>query len=123
MEKKPGAVLPAPGMALRHYAPSARLVLVDADLADLGARLTQAAGELAGERVGVMLPAEVAAPAGVAAVHPWGHWKAPEEMAHELYAGLRALDAAGCTAILCPVPQAAGIGLAIRDRLAKAAHQ
>jgi L-threonylcarbamoyladenylate synthase len=123
MEKRPGAVLPAPGMALRHYAPSARLVLVDADLADLGARLAQAVDDLAGERVGVMLPAEVAAPAGVAVVHPWGHWKAPEEMAHELYAGLRALDAAGCTAILCPVPPAAGIGLAIRDRLAKAAHK
>jgi L-threonylcarbamoyladenylate synthase len=123
MEVKPGAVLPSPGMSLRHYAPSARLVLVDAILVDLGARLAQAASDLPGERVGVMLPTEVSAPAGVAAVHHWGRWDAPDEMAHELYAGLRTLDSAGCTVILCPVPPAFGIGLAIRDRLAKAAQK
>jgi L-threonylcarbamoyladenylate synthase len=120
---KPGAVLPAPGMALRHYAPSARLVLIDAELAELGARLAQALRDLPGERVGVMLPAEVPAPSGGVAVHNWGHWSAPDEMAHELYAGLRSLDDAGCTVILCPVPPVDGIGLAIRDRLAKAAYK
>jgi len=41
-------------------------------------------------------------------------------LAHGLYAGLRALDAQGCTVILCPVPPAKGIGAAIRDRLRKA---
>jgi L-threonylcarbamoyladenylate synthase len=120
---KPGAVLPAPGMALRHYAPSARLMLIDAELADVGARFAQALRDLPGERVGVMLPAEVVAPVGAVAVHPWGRWEAPEEMAHELYSGLRALDAIGCTVILCPVPPVEGIGLAIRDRLAKAAYK
>jgi L-threonylcarbamoyladenylate synthase len=121
-EIKPGAVLPSPGMALRHYAPRARLVLVEGELADLASRLAEAAHKLAGERIGVMLPAEVAAPAGVAAVHGLGHWELPEEMAHELYAGLRELDGAGCTAILCPVPSEGGIGAAIRDRLKKAAR-
>jgi L-threonylcarbamoyladenylate synthase len=43
-------------------------------------------------------------------------------MAHNLYAGLRALDAEGCSVILCPVPPAEGIGAAIRDRLTRAAH-
>jgi L-threonylcarbamoyladenylate synthase len=43
-------------------------------------------------------------------------------MARTLYAGLRALDAAGCTVILCPVPPSEGIGAAIRDRLIKAAN-
>jgi L-threonylcarbamoyladenylate synthase len=41
-------------------------------------------------------------------------------MARELYAGLRALDGAGCTVILCPLPPPEGIGAAIRDRLLKA---
>ena len=36
--------------------------------------------------------------------------------------GLRALDAQGCTVILCPMPEAEGVGMAIRDRLRKAAH-
>jgi L-threonylcarbamoyladenylate synthase len=67
-----------------------------------------------------MLPAEVAAPAGVAALFDWGRWASPDEMAHALYAGLRALDGKGCTVILCPLPPAEGIGAAIRDRLVKA---
>ncbi len=56
------------------------------------------------------------------AVFPWGRWAAPEEMAHSLYAGLRALDSLGCTVILCPMPPGEGIGDAMRDRLRKAAR-
>jgi L-threonylcarbamoyladenylate synthase len=67
-----------------------------------------------------MLPAEVAAPAGASAVFPWGRWAVPAEMARGLYAGLRELDAEGCTVILCPLPPTEGIGAAIRDRLLKA---
>ncbi len=145
LEIKPRAALPSPGVGLRHYAPRARLLLVDAEqdaeqtegasegrqwaecdlpgreLAGLEARLAEAAHELAGERVGVMLPGELAAPAGAAAVAAWGRWAVPEEMARTLYAGLRALDDAGCTVILCPRPPSEGIGAAIRDRLRKAA--
>jgi L-threonylcarbamoyladenylate synthase len=117
--------LPSPGVGLRHYAPRARLVLVEAPLLDLSARLAEAALAQPGERLGVMLPAEVALPAGLAdmQVYAWGRWSAPEELAHELYSGLRALDAMGCTVILCPLPPSAGIGAAIRDRLRKAAHE
>jgi L-threonylcarbamoyladenylate synthase len=43
-------------------------------------------------------------------------------LARTLYAGLRALDAQGCSVILCPVPDGEGIGAAIRDRLVKAAR-
>jgi L-threonylcarbamoyladenylate synthase len=89
----------------------------------LAARLEGAVLDLPEDQVGVMLPAEVAAPAGAAAVVAWGRWSAPEEMARELYAGLRALDGAGCTVILCPLPPADGIGAAIRDRLEKAGNR
>jgi L-threonylcarbamoyladenylate synthase len=123
LRETPPESLPSPGVGLRHYAPKARLVLVEGSLAELGERLTEAGLRLAGERIGVMLPAEVAAPAGVAAAFAWGRWAAPEEMARDLYAGLRALDGKGCTAILCPVPPADGIGAAIRDRLLKAASK
>jgi L-threonylcarbamoyladenylate synthase len=128
LEVKPRAALPSPGVGLRHYAPRARLVLIETEqgkgeLAELGARMAGAAQELPAERVGVMLPAEVAAPSGAAVVFHWGRWAAPEEMARMLYAGLRALDAAGCTVILCPLPPAEGIGAAIRDRLLKAGNR
>jgi L-threonylcarbamoyladenylate synthase len=119
----PVEALPSPGVGLRHYAPKARLVLVDGPLNSLDHRLAEAARMWPGERVGMLLPNELAG-AGVegARVYAWGRWDAPEEMAHELYAGLRALDAAGCTVIVCAAPPEHGIGTAIRDRLRKAAH-
>ena len=118
----PVAALPSPGVGLRHYAPRARLVLIEAPGERLGARLAEAASDERGERLGVMLPAGVRAPAEIAAdrVYAWGRWDAPEELARRLYAGLRVLDAAGCTVILCPLPPAEGLGAAIRDRLKKA---
>jgi L-threonylcarbamoyladenylate synthase len=95
-------------------------VLVEAPLADLRARLAEAALGFPAERLGFMLPAEIAAPVEGAAAFMWGRWSAPEELARKLYAGLRALDAEGCTVILCPLPPDEGIGAAIRDRLVKA---
>jgi L-threonylcarbamoyladenylate synthase len=113
--------LPSPGVGLRHYAPRARLVLVE------GAKnfLSQAmAASQDGHRVGLMLPEgfplEEMGQKGM--VYRWGAWSNEEELAHRLFAGLRWLDAAGATVILCPLPEAKGIGVAIRDRLKKAAR-
>jgi L-threonylcarbamoyladenylate synthase len=116
--------LPAPGVSLRHYSPRARLLLVEAPQEELPAKLVEAARAADCTRLGVMLPAGVAAPEalGAAAIFPWGRWSAPEEMAERLYAGLRALDAVGCDVILCPLPPPEGIGAALRDRLRKAAR-
>jgi L-threonylcarbamoyladenylate synthase len=118
---QPREALPSPGVGLRHYAPHATLVLVEAPLDQIGTRLAQAAQDHTGARIGVMLPDEVASPLPHAIVFPWGRWAVPEELAHQLFAGLRSLDEQGCTVILCPLPHAEGIGAAIRDRLRKAA--
>jgi L-threonylcarbamoyladenylate synthase len=120
LQARPRQALPSPGLGLRHYAPRARLLLIEGDLAELAARLEGAVQDLSEDQVGVMLPNGIHAPAGAAAVFAWGRWAAPEELARTLYAGLRRLDAAGCTVILCPLPPAEGIGAAIRDRLLKA---
>ena len=120
--KLPTEALPSPGVGLRHYAPKARLIAIEAALPELAARLDMIALTYKGERIGVLLPEGVAAPISVRLHHvfPWGRWDAPEEMARTLYAGLRELDAEGCTVILCPLPAAEGIGAAIRDRVMKA---
>jgi L-threonylcarbamoyladenylate synthase len=131
---EPREALPSPGVGLRHYAPRARLLLVDADdgtgSVDLASRLYREAVVFSGERVGVMLPYGLPGEHSVdesrdrlhfAEIFWWGQWSEPGELAHRLFAGLRHLDAAGCTVILCPVPQGPGIGEAIRDRLRKAA--
>jgi L-threonylcarbamoyladenylate synthase len=118
----PQAALPSPGVGLRHYAPRARLILVDAALGELPARLAEEASRWPEGQIGVMLPAEVHVQIAGAVVYPWGRWAAAEELAHGLYAGLRWLDSQGCAVILCPLPVEEGIGAALRDRLRKAAR-
>ncbi len=120
---EPMEALPSPGVGLRHYAPKARLVLVEAPFERLGEALDQKAHGLAGGRLGIMLPEEISSSVERATVFTWGRWSAPEELAHNLYAGLRELDERGCTVILCPLPAPFGIGVAIRDRLRKAAAE
>jgi L-threonylcarbamoyladenylate synthase len=107
--------LPSPGVGLRHYAPRARLLLVPASSEGLNAAAP------AGRRVGVLLPEGWIAPPH-ALVFAWGPWEDQERLAQRLFAGLRALDAAGVEVILCPVPEGDGVAAALRDRLEKAAR-
>ncbi|MFZ0305485.1 MAG: L-threonylcarbamoyladenylate synthase [Terracidiphilus sp.] len=127
LRETPAESLPSPGVGLRHYAPKARLVLIESagTRAEIATRIAHAALENACDRVGVMLPAGIPVPEELFGlpIFAWGQWDAPEEMAQSLYAGLRALDEQECTVILCPVPPHNGIGVAIRDRLRKAANR
>jgi L-threonylcarbamoyladenylate synthase len=132
---EPREALPSPGVGLRHYAPRARLILVDtadgSGKVDLASRLLGLAMAHSKDRVGVMLPQGLPGEQSVAEskdhfedvaeIYWWGKWSEPEELAHRLFAGLRELDGRGCTVIVCPVPEERGIGAAIRDRLRKAA--
>ncbi len=117
------ATQPSPGIGLRHYAPRARLILFE--MASVG-KAFELAEKLQGkgERVGIMLPdddQESKRPPR-SLVYRWGRWSDGNELARRLFAGLRDLDRAGATVILCPLPEEEGIGSAIRDRLFKAAH-
>lgn len=127
LDSAPREALPSPGVGLRHYAPRARLVLVEAPLAELPNRIAAEVLRHPAERVGLMLPAEIAASAAISSLREavsflWGKWSAPEELARNLYSGLRSLDAQGCEVILCPMPVAEGLGAALHDRLRKAAR-
>jgi L-threonylcarbamoyladenylate synthase len=126
----PPEALPSPGVGLRHYAPRARLILVE-DGPGHAQRFAEQARSLnqAQETLGLMLPHQFAsdlfaglpAPAKVA-IYKWGSWSDLEELAQRLFAGLRLLDAQGVAVILCPLPASTGIGVAIRDRLLKASR-
>ncbi|MEO8973232.1 MAG: L-threonylcarbamoyladenylate synthase [Ktedonobacteraceae bacterium] len=115
----------SPGQMLTHYAPAVPLLLFDgpveamrtAMLAEAKRRVTQ------GERVGVLL-ADEDVPAfqeSGAVVHSLGNAADSQQVATSLFAALRLLENAGVQVILCRNFDASGLGLAIRDRLLKAA--
>jgi L-threonylcarbamoyladenylate synthase len=108
--------LASPGMGMRHYAPQARLVLVEGQR-----ELLEEIAKHQGSKVGVMLPdGWEFGTAG--AVFRWGPWEDAEILARLLYLGLRMLDERGVQVIVCPVPRMSGLGDAVRDRLEKAAR-
>jgi L-threonylcarbamoyladenylate synthase len=124
----------APGQLPRHYAPRATLTLYEGEsgpLVDrLGADIRTATAQ--GLRVGILAPDEdlmalapaiaAAAAAGRVEVRPYGSRRDPARAAHELFGALRELDATGVTVIFATSVGLAGLGLAIRDRLFRAAE-
>jgi L-threonylcarbamoyladenylate synthase len=109
--------LPSPGMGMRHYAPSARLVLVP----DQRELLHEVAKHGPAE-VGVMLPDGWDRGAAEASFR-WGPWDNAAILARLLYFGFRLLDDRGVKVIVCPVPSVEGpLGDAVRERLEKAAR-
>lgn len=116
--------LPSPGVGIRHYAPRARLILIEGDTEFQQEEFSALQEEWKDRSLGLMLPEGFTPRAGVAAaIFRWGRWTSQEELAQRLFAGLRELDTAGVEIILCPLPPEQGIGLALRDRLRKAARE
>ncbi len=117
--------LPSPGTSLQHYAPRARVILYCGTRTAMCTALRAEAIRLAaqGGRVGLLVAVEdMPVFAGLpAVVQPVGSQAEPEEVARHLFAGLHALDRAGVDVILARDFGAAGLGLAIRDRLTRAA--
>ena len=117
----------APGMLLSHYAPRARLlVFEDEALAATWERALAEVQALAqqGLRVGALVPDDLVSrflAVGAQTVMSVGALANPTEVAQRLFAGLRALDDAGVAVIVCGSFAPTGLGLAIRDRLWRAA--
>ncbi len=121
----PTNALQSPGQLLTHYAPAVPLLLFDgsiesmraAMLAEVQHRLEQ------GERVGVLVADEdiAAFRDSSAVVRSLGDAAAPEQVAAALFASLRALEEADVQVILSRSFDEHGLGLAIHDRLLKAA--
>jgi L-threonylcarbamoyladenylate synthase len=111
--------LESPGLGIRHYAPRAKLILVETEdeFSSVALAILQH-----GQKLGLMLPSNwLKGLECEAMVFDWGTWEKPEELAQRLYAGLRWLDEQMVEVTLCPLPPAGGLRTAIRDRLKKAA--
>ena len=115
----------APGTLASHYAPLARGELVDPK--ELRARLAALRG--GGQRVGVIewgSPGPGDDPGGPSADHSdsvvtLATVSTAEEYAHELYSALRKADECGVDLILAVTPPLDGVGIAVADRLRRAA--
>lgn len=122
----------SPGQLLRHYAPEARLTLVDGGPEVVRRYVAaEAAGRVrAGVRVGILAPEEdiaalrpaLAAVSEAVVLRTYGARRDPAQCARDLFDAVRALDGCGVGEVLAIAPEPSGIGLAIHDRLTRAAE-
>jgi L-threonylcarbamoyladenylate synthase len=117
--------LAGPGMTQTHYSPVALVELFDGAMPDVTEKMLARATALQdrGHKIGAiicdeMLPAIEKQVDIVSTFGPWGAW---DRLAKRLFAAFRIMDAQGVLIILCVLPPGKGIGLAVRDRLQRAA--
>lgn len=113
----------SPGMRYRHYAPGGQLTLVTGReenvCAACMARYREAVAE--GRSARILAFEEHLAHYEGAQVLSIGSLAQPETVAHRLFAVLRRMDEEGVEALTCEVLPPEGIGLAIMNRLSRAA--
>ncbi|MCL6509948.1 MAG: threonylcarbamoyl-AMP synthase [Anaerolineae bacterium] len=111
------SALPSPGMLPSHYAPQAELIICR-DIGEMLARHSALAGRH--KKVGLLiLENQRAACENLYPQFVLGNTM--NDVARNLYAGLRALDSAGVDVILVTDVPREGLGEAIADRLVRAA--
>jgi L-threonylcarbamoyladenylate synthase len=116
---------PAPGNLLKHYAPHAEMFVFegeDDEAVYQAMREKAIALEQQSKSVGILAQNHeiLNFEAVTAQIVLCG--RSSDTFAANLYGGLRALDDAGVEAILVRVPPPYGLGLAVRDRLIRAAE-
>jgi L-threonylcarbamoyladenylate synthase len=123
----------APGQLTRHYSPRAELTLYQGSVDRMVVRVASDVRTMAaqGAVVGILAPEEdlmalapemaALAATGRVVVQPYGSRSDPARAARELFAALRSLDATGVTHILAMSIGTDGLGLAVLDRLTRAA--
>lgn len=118
------AVPRAPGMKYTHYAPAAPMTLYEGEAEKAAPALLREAERLlvAGKRVGAVVSAETAPllPSGVVKA-VYGSRHNMEEAAANLYSALRCFDGEKVDEIVAEGLSEAGLGLAVMNRLRKAA--
>ncbi|MFB3888604.1 MAG: L-threonylcarbamoyladenylate synthase [Candidatus Bathyarchaeia archaeon] len=112
----------SPGMRHRHYAPKARLILVEGAVTAVMGELKQLIAACWGEgkRVGVLATDETAWAYEADVVKSMGSRRNLDAMAANLFRLLREFDAEGVEVILAESVPSEGLGLAVMNRLRKA---
>lgn len=112
--------LPAPGLLEKHYAPRAEMVLFTGEKAGEALNAYLAKNRLV-RKVGVLAADDEAGALEQAGAVVYRLGGDLSSIARAIYAGMRWLDGQGVDLILCREYGERGLGLAIRDRLTRAA--
>jgi len=120
-------VAPSPGTLFKHYAPAARVLVVTGTPEEQVVKIKNYLAGHPGVRVGVLATSENYSfyqAQGVTPAHLeiLGSRHCPEEIANRLFSALRKCDEVGVEAILVETIPVAGIGLAVMNRLTRAAE-
>ena len=120
---QPGEKALSPGMRYKHYAPDGAVMLVEGAEEQVVAacRTLYHQAEMAGKRACILCFTEHAAALADCQVEALGSKAHPEEVAHRLFALLREMDEKGMEAIFSEVLPPEGVGLAVMNRLGRAA--
>lgn len=111
----------SPGMKYRHYAPKAPLALLDGDVNEICKYLEK----YRTDRVAILCYDEyeelIKTKLPEVSVYTFGKKEDREEQAHRLFALLRSADKEDFDHIFAPLPETTGIGLALYNRMIRAA--
>lgn len=113
----------APGMKYKHYSPKGQVIIVEGALDNVVSKINELIGEYSskGLRVGVMSTDQTSSSYQGAEVISLGNRKNASEIAANLFKVLREFDEKKTEIILAESVSSSGIGLAIMNRLNKAA--
>ncbi|MDD2573834.1 MAG: L-threonylcarbamoyladenylate synthase [Firmicutes bacterium] len=113
----------APGMKYAHYSPEADVIIIEGPPQRVVAAIDRMAKELEGrgKRVGIMATEQTGALYRHGRVISVGDREEPSTIAAGLFAALREFDALGVDVILAEGIEQKGVGLAVMNRLLKAA--
>ena len=116
-----GDIVRSPGMKYKHYAPQAKTVIFDGAAEDVIAAICARYDEAAEQGGKPAILGFDEHDFGGRTVISLGSVSHPDDAAARLFAALRELDERGETLALCEAMDARGIGLAVMNRMGRAA--
>lgn len=120
---KEGEVAISPGMKYRHYAPDAPLILLDGTKEQIAAYISDEAGE--NKRIAIISYEDdaeyISSAVNGVEVYKFGSRGDEAAQAHLLFKLLRDADKENYDVIYAPLPEMTGIGLALYNRMIRAA--
>ncbi len=115
--------LPSPGLLEKHYAPRAGMIFFKGGNTHQAMFSQLAAEQALGKKVGILAADEDTRAFEMAGAVVYRLGTDLESIARHIYAGMRWLDSQSVDLILCRDFGEGGLGLAIRDRLTRAANR